>query len=461
MSQWKKRLMACVIAVVALLAVPTAVLAVQTLLEPDPPAPVGETTISTVQISADAPEAGRVPTSITADGDDYVIDSFQWLEGDEEIVGAFEAGKQYSLKVLLKANNYAKFEALTPIVSGAVSVSAGTLSDQNVGNTLTFTAVFPKLEAAPVPSTEPKAYLSYKNGEVFLVDQFSDSENVIYNLGRKGPNSIFDFKRVDFVSIGLNGEKALTANSSWNLYMNGTDFFGPYEINVAAEPSKTAPFTGGNHGYMNSGDPNDPANTPTGRTASLKVYADGQEVSEGFTGYADTVTFKWVNMVQAANTVKADGSGREVLKEEYEMVYDGEKFNIHNTITFLEDSYVTTYYGLMMWTGWAKSGIKYVDAANTQWNSYIGDHNSGGRECSAAIFKRDGYHCKMSLDTTFGIGQKQYLPNTSAYPGCFQYDYGGYGNGKTYFNLLRDGSVKFVAGQVLEFKGGFHYYYSE
>ena len=132
-------------------------------------------------------------------------------------------------------------------------------------------------------------------------------------------------------------------------------------VNVASAPFKHSPFTGGNHGYKDSGSTTDPENTPTGRMVSFQVFADGVAVEDGYSGYAQTITFKWVNMVQAANTVQPDGSGREVLKEEYEMVFDGEKFNIHNVITVLEKSYITSYYGLQIVTPWATDGIKYLD----------------------------------------------------------------------------------------------------
>ena len=85
---------------------------------------------------------------------------------------------------------------------------------------------------------------------------------------------------------------------------NGTDFLGPYTVNVASAPFKHSPFTGGNHGYKDSGSTTDPENTPTGRMVSFEVFADGVAVEDGYSGYAQTITFKWVNMVQAANTVQ-------------------------------------------------------------------------------------------------------------------------------------------------------------
>ena len=456
MSQWKKRLTAIAVAAAVILAVPTAVFAVKSILEPDPPVPSQVVTVSAAQITAEAPEAGKAPSAITADGDDYVISSYEWLEGDKEVSGAFEEGKQYSLKVTLKANDYAKFTAFKPSVSGAQSVTNGTVSGQNPGNSLIFTATFPKTEEGTAPVVQKKSYLSYQNGEINLVAKFSDAENIIYNLGPKGPNSLFEFKKFSLVGAGTHGQDAIE-DGGWLLMANGTDFLGPYTVNVASAPFKHSPFTGGNHGYKDSGSTTDPENTPTGRMVSFQVFADGVAVEDGYSGYAQTITFKWVNMVQAANTVQPDGSGREVLKEEYEMVFDGEKCNIHNVITVLEKSYITSYYGLQIVTPWATDGIKYLDAANTQWNSYIGRHNCGDKTCSSVLFKRGRYYCKMSIDPTVGIGSREYLYGDNQYA-VFQEDYGG-GNGKTYFHLFRDVPDPFEAGTVLEFKGAYHFFY--
>ena len=77
MSQWKKRLTAIAVTAAVVLAVPTAVFAVKSILEPDPPASSQVVTISSANISAEAPVAGKAPSVITADGDDYVINSYE------------------------------------------------------------------------------------------------------------------------------------------------------------------------------------------------------------------------------------------------------------------------------------------------------------------------------------------------------------------------------------------------
>lgn len=454
MSQWKKRLTAIAVAAAVILAVPTAVFAVKSILEPDPPAPSQVVTVSAAQITAEAPEAGKAPSTITADGDDYVISSYEWLEGDKEVSGAFEEGKQYSLKVTLKANDYAKFTAFKPSVSGALSVANGTVSGQNLGNSLIFTATFPKTEEGTAPVVQKKSYLSYQNGEINLVAKFSDAENIIYNLGPKGPNSLFEFKKVNIVSIGLNGEDAIK-DGGWTLMSSSTDCFGPYVVSAVNNPTggDTWSFTGGNHNYNNDGTvSSDPKYAPTAKMVSLKVFADGVEVQEGHSGYADEITFEWTNEVQANNTKQTDGNGRAILRENYRMVFDGDTFHVSNDITILEDCIMKTYYGLQLPNGWATDGIKYVDAANTKWNPTNASNNCGDKTCSSFICKRGSYNCQVSIDPTVGIGSREYLSGNNY--AAFNESYA-----KAYFHLFRNVPNPFKADDTFRFEGSYRYYY--
>ena len=71
-------------------------------------------------------------------------------------------------------------------------------------------------------------------------------------------------------------------------------------------------FTGGNHDYLNGS-----GGSATGRTESVTLKVNGKEVDGDYEGYADEIDIYWTNYIQANNTKKEDGSGREVLKEMY------------------------------------------------------------------------------------------------------------------------------------------------
>lgn len=93
-----------------------------------------------------------------------------------------------------------------------------------------------------------------------------------------------------------------------------TDFFTAYIIeainNPDGDPGRVDFNTGGNHLFGTT------TGTPTGRNLSIKFIVDGKLVSSGYTGGCNNVQINIVNRIQAYNTVKADGSGREVLQDE-------------------------------------------------------------------------------------------------------------------------------------------------
>ncbi|MEG2597785.1 MAG: hypothetical protein RR977_05080, partial [Oscillospiraceae bacterium] len=359
-------------------------------------------------VTATLPKAGETPKSITVDGNDYSISSFQWIENGSPVPGRFEAGKQYSLEVDLTANDNAAFTTFTPSIPGAQTVTKAMTNHNNVGNKVSFAATFPELPGAVTPPpvvTGKKSYLSITGNTIHLLAPFSRAENILYEFGPKGPNSLFEFRDVCFVGAGLKGAEAVK-DGGWMLFSSGTDFFGPYILEAKSNtvPGSTSTFTGGNHGYENSGDTSQGTkNTRTGRCISMKVFADGAEVSDGFSGYVDEVTFDWINGVQAWNTKKTDGSGREVMNEHYNMRFDGDTFHVSNEITFLEETKADCYYGLQIVSSWG-TDIRYVDAKNSGWYPTNKSSDSGDKTCSSYICKLDKYNLQASIDPTVGIG---------------------------------------------------------
>jgi len=315
------------------------------------------------------------------------------------------------------------------------------------------TSVTAFAESTSLSSVSNKSYIAMKNGYYYLVADFSDTENILIQLGKKGPNKLFEIIRVSFADAKLSPEEAIS-NGGWTLYESYTDHFGPYGI-IAENGYEefTGTFTGGNHGYENTGDTSvGTKNTATARCVSLNVYADDILLTEGNGTYADTVTFDWVNAVQAANTKLPDGSGREVLNEHYTMVFDGKQFNIQNDITALENITITPYYGNQAVVGWATDGIKYVGNDDDKWYSAAAQHNSGNQTCSSYIAKKGVYHMQTSYDPTYGLGKGEHFGTS---PSVMIEAYG-----KGYFNFFKDNC--FVpAGTTHSYRGSYRYFYSD
>ncbi len=297
-----------------------------------------------------------------------------------------------------------------------------------------------------------KSYIAMKNGFYYLVSSFSDEENIVFQLGRKGPNKLFEIIKVSFANTGISYENAI--NNGWTLYESYTDHFGPYGIVAEnGDENFTGTFTGGNHGYENSGDTSiGTKNTATGRCISLNVYADGVLITEGNGRYANEIVFDWVNGIQAANTKRPDGSGREVLTEHYRMVFDGKQFNIQNDITALENITITPYYGNQAIVGWATDGIKYVGNSGDKWYPANAQHNSGNQTCSSYIAKKGVYHMQISYDPTYGLGKGEHFGSS---PSVMIEAYG-----KGYFSFFRDGCYA-PKGSTFSYRGSYRYYYDD
>jgi hypothetical protein len=168
--------------------------------------------------------------------------------------------------------------------------------------------------------------IAYKiNGTtVNLSSKYDNTTDYQWLIEKKGGNNLFDFYSMAKFENADRTPKLKTIN--WDNYFcyGSGDWHAPFVIgakNNIDGDNTSETFTGGSHQYNNQNS----GSIPTARTESVTFYADGVQVTEG-TGFAEKFEMRWTNYVQAYNTKKADGSGREVLKENHSMIFDGEKF---------------------------------------------------------------------------------------------------------------------------------------
>ena len=176
----------------------------------------------------------------------------------------------------------------------------------------------------------------------------ASGRNILLSFRIKGPNKIFDVRTLaynDSAVFESETEKYTT------FITNGTDWLGPVVIladdNADGDlaPLKRMHFTGGNHGFDNSGCID--GNSATGRTVGLKLSVDGK-LCELYDGYCDSIVMEWSDLVQAANTTKEDGSGREILEEKHRIEFGGREsgFDVSCTFKALENMKFVRLYGL-------------------------------------------------------------------------------------------------------------------
>ena len=197
-------------------------------------------------------------------------------------------------------------------------------------------------------------FYSINDGVVDIISHYNSTHDLRHRMLRKGPNSIFDWAQFYLVSALPTGEVSSDISSesaTWS--WGGTDSHAPWVIKAvnnadgdnlnAAGTAHNAYFTGGNHGYNNTGSTTD--NAATGRTSNIRLYADGKEVING-SGYCNQVKVYWENYIQAYNTTKSDGTGREVLREVHESIFDGYEWKEEISVYPLEDIVINTWYGI-------------------------------------------------------------------------------------------------------------------
>ena len=173
-----------------------------------------------------------------------------------------------------------------------------------------------------------------------------NGKNLALKMCIKGVNKIFDVK-----GLYYNTDAAFTNDlTKYTLFINNsTDWIGPVLVravqNIDGDMKDVTHFTGGNHGYDNTGTVE--GNTATGATRELQIEIDGA-VKTSFKGYCNTVKVDWKDYIQATNTKKADGTGREVMREDHVVVFDGSRsgFDITTEFVALELISFMRVYGL-------------------------------------------------------------------------------------------------------------------
>ena len=248
-------------------------------------------------------------------------------------------------------------------------------------------------------------YFDVENGVVNIISKYGNNKDIRFVINKKGPNNLYDFEKIYKID---NASKDPDRNIyRGDLFMNNiTDFFGPYKVvainnidgdNKKEDGSYKNIFTGGNHDYNNSGTGGD--GLATAKNVSFKCCVNGKQYTD-FRGYCNFIDLYWTNRIQAQNTTKNDGTGREVLEEKIHLHFDGYKFTVDNEITALEDVGIQTYYGLQAY-------VAQVDPANVFFrgslvnrgaNTSVGSgSNSGDLNCNSVICESSTDRIEMNM----------------------------------------------------------------
>ena len=247
-------------------------------------------------------------------------------------------------------------------------------------------------------------YFDVENGVVNIVSKYGNNKDIRFVINKKGPNNLYDFDKIYKID---NASKDPDRNIyRGDLFVNNiTDFFGPYKV-VALEnidgdnkngDSYKNIFTGGNHDYNNTGIGGE--GLATARNLDFKCCVNGKQYTD-FRGYCNFIDLYWTNRIQAQNTTKIDGTGREVLEEKIHLHFDGYKFTVDNEITALEDVGIQTYYGLQAYVSPFNPANVFFRGSlvNRGVNTSVGSgSNSGDLNCNSVICESSTDRIEMNM----------------------------------------------------------------
>ena len=277
--------------------------------------------------------------------------------------------------------------------------------------------------------------------------KYNQTEDMCIQMNKKGVNNIFDFSNIYKIA----NSEAETSNKlelANQFYTNSTDWLGPYTVkainNINGDNTESHFFTGGNHGYNNFGDIS--GNTATGRTSEITFFVEGRKVTN-FEGYVEYIDIYWTNYIQAYNTTKSNGGGREVLKENYHLHFNGNKIEIDNTIEALEDVLIEKYYGIQCQrTNWNEK-LYYHSSKNKKWNDGTIASNSQSTTCDLITHKKSNDYLDIYF-SSIGVGNKEFISDLT---------YNAMASDtKTYFYNLKNANL--LTGDVISYKGHYRFY---
>ena len=256
----------------------------------------------------------------------------------------------------------------------------------------------------------------------------NSGKNIAVSFAKKGVNKIFDVLAVYYNEA----EVFDTEISNYTLFINNTtDYLSPIvvkaENNVDGDLPESNHFTGGNHGYNNTGETSN--NSATGTSENIEFYIDGYK-KDSYIGYFNYIEISWIDKIQATNTKKADGSGRYVLEEHHKITFDNvfDGFEITTFFYAKEKITITTLYGLQ---------CAYLNSFDTI--SFVGSHSNKKTQAvkNGLISDRNTEYIKLNgnLNVEFGV-------TSGLSDGYYEKSYDAFTSGnKAYLYLINPASA--------------------
>ena len=271
---------------------------------------------------------------------------------------------------------------------------------------------------------------------------FNDSYELKVMIGQTCANNVMNFKKIYKVDTKTGVE---TLTDSY-----GTDWLAPIivgSINNADgdRPYGSGYYCSGNHDFNNG----DTGSSKNARCENIKFYIDGKRQTQ-YNGNCENVKITWDTYIQGYNTQKADGTGREIIKEHYIIEFHDGKFNVENEINALEDIIIKDYYGLQ-----CSCPSIFADKVHFEIDNHLGmfpitDSNPHKKNISTVTCIKGDDRLEMYLDRNYGLGK--YGSNAHDYD-CFTTVWN-----KIYFVLVKGKDLTITQGNKVGWRGYYRFY---
>lgn len=288
-----------------------------------------------------------------------------------------------------------------------------------------------------------------------MSSKFDSSHDIMYRLCQHSINNLFDFENI-YIYDNISPFPQIHDVDSTKVIVNGGgDWHAPYQIKVVnnadGDAGESQYFTGGMHGYKNA-----TSNvTPTARNVGIKFFDGVNELSDGDNGLTDRMIIEWVNNIQAYNTMKSDGTGREVLQEHITMCFDGYEFETKTEFKPFEDINCNLWYGLqVMYSVGTDNLIRYIGATNRLESAQNVASQSDDNTCNLMRITSSNNNvvCEMKIDSLFDLGKRTYC-YSNLVKAMFGANYG-----KGYATIINNGSLVFNANCIYVLNGKYRWH---
>lgn len=397
-------------------------------------------------------------------GDTIDFNVIPWTGADDIYRAAeYDSNKEYiqrfaSVPHTLSANTkYIRFSVKKSLFGGTAQLALAYLNENLVisnGERVTYTGIDKTLNlflSDFVARQSDNYYVDASSDELLIISKMSGKNNKDVGVKMKSFTSNNSLQFCSFGTIDNDSPFVSNKPSDYVEFMStGEDFFGPIvgfaDSNGDGDDPTTGKFTGGMHKYNGYN---------TARKISQNVYFDGRE-KPGYVGYCDTIDIVVVYNLQVSNTVKSDGTGREVVQQITRLHFENGVIYTETLFKALEPMYIQTFYfmqGNHKPDKMGADGIRYIGSeANRSANSMSEASNSGDMYGRTMRMLSDTLQMDITIDDV-DIGRFAHASDYSA----FVRTYTNYS--KCYFNAIgsSENPIHLDTGDVCIAKGSIQF----